>query len=126
MNAVISLRFRPRPVPPYVMESLKVGLCWRATARGSRIGANLPKLGFDRPVFWRFTQVALMAACNVCRPGFGGNRVDERRDDQAQQAPNAGFSAAARRGESPRWSAMSGSANSASKRLQTMCAFALL
>src|SRR5215471_18465123 len=101
MNAVISLRFRPRPVPPYVMESLNVGLCRRATARGALIGANLPKLGFDRPVFWVVHAGDVDGGVQCLQAGVWGNRVDERRDDQAQQAPNAGFYAAAR-GESHR------------------------
>jgi hypothetical protein len=54
------------------------------------------------------------------------HRVNECRDDQAQEAPSAVFYAASRWGESPRWSATRGSVNSASNRLQRMWAFALL
>ena len=101
----------------------------RATTRVAPIGANLPNWVLIGTFSGRLAEVTL----NVFRGGvqylhvrLGDNRVDERRDDQAQQAPHAVFYAAARRGESPRCSAMSGSVNSASKRLQRMCAFALL
>jgi hypothetical protein len=33
---------------------------------------------------------------------LGDDRVDDRRDDQAEEAPNTVFYATARRGESPR------------------------
>jgi hypothetical protein len=76
----------------------------------------------------RLTEVAfdaLRGGAQCLDVGLGGNRVDERLDDHAQQAPNAVFYAAARRGESPRCSAMSGSVNRPSKRWQRMYALAL-
>src|SRR5262249_36700842 len=101
----------------------------RVAPRVAPIGANLPERVLIGPLSGWFADVAL----NVSRGGaqclgvrLRDNRVDDRRDDQAQEAPNTIFYAASRRGESPRWSAMSGSVNSASKRLQRMCAFALL
>jgi hypothetical protein len=48
--------------------------------------------------------------------GLGDDGIDERFDDHSQQSPSAVFYAAARRGESPRCSAMSGSVNSANRR----------
>ena len=68
MNAVISLRFRPRPVPP------DVGLCWRATARGTLIGANLPELGLIGRFSRWLTQVALKGCdggVQCLQAGFG-------------------------------------------------------
>jgi hypothetical protein len=50
------------------------------------------------------------------RVGLGGDGIDESFDDHSQQSPSAIFYAAARRGESPRCSAMSGSVNKANKR----------
>src|SRR5215831_3566521 len=99
-----------------------------ATTRVAPIGANLPNWVLIGTFSGRLAEVALNVGGGVqcLHVRLGDNRVDERRDDQAQQAPHAVFYAAARRGESPRCSAMSGSVNSASKRLQRMCAFALL
>ena len=96
---------------------------------GTLIGANLPNWILIRPFSWRLAEMALNISRSgaQCRyVGLGGNRVDKRLDDHTQQAPNAIFYAASRRGESPRWAAMSGSVNSASRRLQRMCALALL
>jgi hypothetical protein len=95
----------------------------------SPIGANLPNWVLIGPFSRWFAGVASnVFGCGAQSLGvrLGDHRVDDCRDDQAQEAPHAVFYAAARRGESPRWSAMSGSVNSASKRLQRMCAFALL
>ena len=48
--------------------------------------------------------------------GLGGNGIEESFDNHAQQSPSAVFYAAARWGESPRCSAMSGSVSKANKR----------
>src|SRR5215468_3657675 len=91
----------------------------RATTRVAPIGANLP----NGVLIGTSSRWLAEVAVNVFGGGvqrlhvwLRGNRVDDRRDDQTQEAPNAVFYAAARRGESPRWSAMSGSVNSVSKR----------
>ena len=47
---------------------------------------------------------------------FGDDRVEKAVEDHSQQAPHAAFYAAARRGEAPRCSAMSGSVNKISSR----------
>jgi hypothetical protein len=77
----------------------------------------------------RFADVALNGFCGGVQCFHiwrRDHRVNEGRDDQAQEAPSAVFYAASRWGESPRWSATRGSVNSASNRLQRMWAFALL
>jgi hypothetical protein len=48
--------------------------------------------------------------------GLGRDGIDECFDYHSQQSPTAVFYAAARRGESPRCSVMSGSVNNANKR----------
>jgi hypothetical protein len=48
--------------------------------------------------------------------GLGDDGSDEGFDNQSQQSPSAVFYAAARRGESPRCSAMSGSVSNPNKR----------
>jgi hypothetical protein len=87
--------------------------------RGITIGANLPIWILICTFSWRLAKMAL----DVCRRGMqglnvglGDDGIDERFDNHAQQAPSAVFYAAARWGESPRCSAMSGSVNNANKR----------
>lgn len=101
----------------------------RATTRVAPIGANLPNWALIDTFPRRFAEMTLKAFCGGAQclcVGLGGNGVDQRLDDHAQQAPNTVFYAASRRGESPRCSAMSGSVNRASKRWQRMYALALL
>jgi hypothetical protein len=83
------------------------------------ISANLPIWILICTFSWRLAKMAL----DVCRRGMqglnvglGDDGIDERFDNHAQQAPSAVFYAAARWGESPRCSAMSGSVNNANKR----------
>jgi hypothetical protein len=69
------------------------------------IGANLPSRVLIRTFSGRLAEVALNGFCGgmqCLRVRLGDNRVDERLDDQAQEAPSAIFYAASRRGESPR------------------------
>lgn len=101
----------------------------QSAIRAALIGANLPNWVLVGTFSGSLTEVALQGFCGGAHclgVKLWTDRIDERRDDDAQQAPNAVFYAAFWRGESPRCSAMSGSASSASKRLQKMCAFALL
>src|SRR5262245_16646063 len=101
----------------------------RAATRAAPIGANLPNWALIDTFPRRLTEVtshAWRGGAQCLRVGFGGNCVNERLDDHAQQAPNAVFYAASRRGESPRCSAMSGSVNRPSKRWQRMYVLALL
>jgi len=108
--------------PPFVARL-------RAPTRGAPIGANLPNwvlIGTFSRRLAEMTLNALRGDAQCLHVGFGGNRVDERLNDHAQQAPNTVFYAASRRGESPRCSAMSGSVNRPSKRWQRMYALALL
>src|ERR1700729_1133587 len=83
------------------------------------IGANLPIWILICTFSWRLAKMAL----DVCRRGMqgldvglGDDGIDEGFDNPAQQAPSPVFYAAARWGESPRCSAMSGSVNNANKR----------
>jgi hypothetical protein len=101
----------------------------RATTRVAPICANLPVWVLVGTFSRRLAQMALnvsLGGVQCLEVGLGGDGIDESLDDQAQQAPKAVLYAASRRGESPRWSAMSGSVNKASKRWQRMCARALL
>jgi len=86
---------------------------------GTPIGANLPIWILICTFSWWFAKVAL----NIFGDGvqhlgvrLGGDGIDERFDDHPQESPSAVFYAAARRGESPRCSAMSGSVSKANKR----------
>ena len=48
--------------------------------------------------------------------GLGNDGINKRFDNHSQESPSAIFYATARRGESPRCSAMSGSVSKANKR----------
>ena len=69
----------------------------------------------------RLAQVAGETGGSGFELGEGGRRqdgVEQRGNERAQQSPDAVFYAASRRGESPRWSAISGSVNKISSRCE--------
>lgn len=83
------------------------------------IGANLPIWILISAFSWRLAEMALdvvRGGVQRLQVGFRDDGINECFDDHSQQSPTAIFYAAARRGESPRCSTMSGSVNNANKR----------
>jgi hypothetical protein len=83
------------------------------------IGANLPIWILICTFSWwlaKMTLDVLGGGAQGFHVRLGDDGIDESFDNHSQQSPRAVFYAAARRGESPRCSAMSGSVSKANKR----------
>lgn len=83
------------------------------------IGANLPIWILICTFSWWLAKMTLdvfRGSVQGLHIGLGDDGIDERLHNHSQQSPSAVFYAAARRGESPRCSTMSGSVNKANKR----------